>query len=179
MTAEMTQEHAAESQARSRMRWLPVVTVGALVLAVAAGLYRHAESDNARRAAAKAAVLDRESRDLEAKVAAARANLEASRSGLRARASGTAALSRLLDQLNANHASMSEVLHDQDASTAQIVDALARGQYSTYNALADRFTNSTRTVDALATTERKLRDTLTSGCGESCATTEAAAHPRG
>jgi septal ring factor EnvC (AmiA/AmiB activator) len=174
MTAEMAHD-SADSRAGSRTSWLSVAVIGALVLATAAGFYRHGESDDARRAAARAMVVARQTRDLEAKVAAARTNLAASRSELRARTSGNAALSKALDQLNANHASMSSILHDQTASTAQIIDALARGQYSTYNALADGFTNSTRTVDALAITETKLRDEVTRACGDPCAVTEAAA----
>jgi len=180
MTAEMAHEYSVESPAGPRVKWLGVAVVGALVLAIAAGIYRHQETDHARRAAARAAVLDRETRDLEMKVAAARTKLEASRAELRAKAPGTAALLKVLDQLNANHASMSSIVRDQDTSTAQIIDALSRKQYDTYNALVDRFTNSTRTVDALATTETKLRDELTrSGCGDTCSATEAAAvNPR-
>jgi SMC interacting uncharacterized protein involved in chromosome segregation len=120
--------------------------------------------------------LARETRDLEQRVAAARTKLEASRSELRARTAANAALVKALDQLNANHVSMSSIVHDQDMSTAQIIDALARGQYGTYNALADRFTNSTKTVDAVATTETKLHDELTrSACSDTCGAREAAA----
>jgi hypothetical protein len=179
MTAEMTHEYPPESPARSRVSWLGVAVVGAVLLAMVAGIYRHEKTDDARRAAAKAAVSARETRDLETKVAAARTDLDASRAQLHSRVPGTAAIVKVLDQLNANHMSMSSIAHDRDASTGQIVDALARGQYSTYNALADNFTNTSRTVDALARTETKLRDQLTrSACSDSCTVTEDAAVSR-
>jgi hypothetical protein len=173
----MASEPLVERQTGSLARWLPVVMVGALVLAVAAGIYRHEERDAVKRAAARNGVVTRETQNLERKVAAAQANLTATRGRLRAQAANAAGLLKVLDQLKANHASMSTIVRDQDGSSARIVDALAAGHYQTYNNLADRFTASTGTVDALAAMETKLRNSLTrSTCGANCGAEEDAAH---
>jgi hypothetical protein len=175
MTA-TTPDVPAETPAAARTRWLPVVAVGALVLALAAGIYRHEESKGARRQQARSVVVAPETQDLEQKVAAARANLAATRRRLRAQAPKSATLLKVLDQLKANHASMSSIVHDQDASSAGIVDALASGRYAAYNSIVDRFTTATRMVDALAITETNLRDTLArTTCGGNCVVREAKA----
>jgi septal ring factor EnvC (AmiA/AmiB activator) len=176
MTAELTLEASVEAPTGSLDRLLSVVAVGALVLAVAAGIYRHEERSEARRAAARSVVVARETQDLEGKITSARANLAATRGQLRARTPSSAALLQALDQLNANHMSMSSIVHEQDALSAGIVDALAGGHYATYNDLADRFRTATGTVDALATTERNLRDQLArTTCGDNCVAVEATA----
>jgi hypothetical protein len=175
MTVRTTPDLLTEAPAASRARWLPVVAVGALVLAVAAGIYRHEERGNARRQHARSVVVARETQDLDQKVAAARANLAATRRRLSAQATSSGTLLKVLDQLKANHASMSSIVHDQDASSARIVDALASGRYTAYNGIVDRFTAASRSVDSLATTETNLRDALTrSTCGNSCTVREAA-----
>jgi hypothetical protein len=162
---------------RSWTRWLPVFAIGALVLAVSAGIYRHEERDSAHRAAARSVVLSRETDDLEQKVEAARAKLAETRSRLRAEAPNATAMLKLLDQLNANHSSMSAIVRDQDGSSSQLIGALAAGHDATYNRLADRFTASTATVDALAAAETRLRDALVQmTCGANCGAREAAAH---
>jgi hypothetical protein len=148
------------------------------VLAIASGIYRHEESNEARRQRARGVVVARETQDLEQKVAVARSSLAATRRQLRAEAPGSATLLKVLDQLNANHARMSSIVHDQDAASAGIVDALASGRVAEYNGIVDRFTTATRTVDALATTETNLRDALArTTCGGDCPVREAKVEP--
>jgi hypothetical protein len=176
VTAETAAVPPAELQTRSWTRRLLLVAIGALALALAAGIYRHGERADARRAAAKNVVLTRETQALERKVAAARANLAATRDRLRAQAPGSVAMLDVLDALTANHSNMSAIVREQDESSAQIIAALGDGRYATYNDLVDRFTTATGTVDALATTETRLRDALMrSTCGN-CGALEAAVH---
>jgi len=175
MTAE-TPDLTVHPAGASLWRWLPVLAVGALVLAVAAGIYRHEERDGARRQHARNVVVTQETRALDQKVAAARVDLAATRRRLRAQVPSSATVLKVLDRLKTNHASMSSIVHDQDVSSAGIVDSLASRRYGAYNIIVDRFTTASRTVDALASTETNLRDALVrSMCAGSCGVQEAAA----
>jgi len=156
------------------IRWLYVAAVAAVVLAVAAGIYRHEERREADHAAAESVVIRGKTRDLQTKLTAATSNLSASRADLRARTALSPTLLRALDQLNANHKNMTAFVHDHDVTSTQIVDVLAGGQPARYDALVDHFATSNRMLDALAATETKLQNDLDhSACGGSCGATEA------